>query len=258
MSDGISAIPKLERKGVALAIVSGRAICPLQMLTSIALQSWPTNTNFRISNIYGADTAEGRIHAVRDAIANKCKYVWFVDDDTVPPQDAGRRLMYLLEHQGPPHGKVMVAAGVYCTRGTPPEPLVYTAQGSGPDWNWKAGDVFKRWGAGTGCMMINTEVFEHLTEPWFKWTQEADFKESDDLYFCARLAEAGFELIIHGGVLCHHYDMERGVVYMLPRNSRPYLERIAEPSEPGLPMPCNLAEEKQGGETLDAVSQQRN
>ena len=236
--DGISIVPRMDRKGIWLAILCGRAIQPAEMTPNIALQSWPTNTNMVISNIYGCDTDAGRTYAAKTAIENGYKYLWFVDDDTVPPPDAGRRLMYVLEHNGPPSGKVMVAAGVYCSRGVPPEPIVYVSQGSGPDWTWKVGETFKRWGAGTGCMMINTAVFEHIPEPWFKTTQECDNKETDDLYFCEKLAKAGFELMVHGSVLCHHYDMQSGAVYHLPRGCKPYLERVAEPTEPRLPTAC--------------------
>lgn len=220
------------RKGIAVVIVSGRGSCPVEMVTAFAMQSWPTNTNLTFANIYGMATDAGRIEGVRAARKAGCKYLWFVDDDTVPPPDAGRHLIYLLEQNGPPRGKVMVAAGIYTTRCTPPEPLVYMGQGLGSHWDWRVGDTFKCWGIGTGCMMINLDLFDSLPEPWFKTTMESDMRESDDLYFCKKVADAGFEVMAHGGVLCHHYDMERGAVYMLPRNSIPYRERQGEYREP--------------------------
>lgn len=222
----------MERKGIAIVIVSGRGSCPVEMIPAMAMQSWPTNTNLSFSSIYGMQTDEGRNRGVKEAQSLGAKWIWFIDDDTVPPRDAGRHLLYLLEQNGPPRGKVMVAGGIYCTRSAPPEPLVYMAQGVGPHWDWKVGETFKCWGIGTGCMMINLDVFEHIPEPWFKTTMEAEKKESDDLYFCQKVADAGFEVMAHGGILCHHYDMERGAVYQLPRNSIPYRERQGEYREP--------------------------
>ena len=226
--DGIAPVQRAVKKGLAVSIVSGRATCPVEMVTSMSMQSWPTNTNLQMVNVYGTDTDLGRTSAVKDAREKNCKHIWFIDDDTVPPFDAGRNLLYLLEQ----HPKAMVAAGVYCTRSMPPEPIVYREQGAGADWDWKVGETFQRWGAGTGCMMINLEVFDHIEEPWFLTTNTAEHRETDDLYFCRKVSEAGFELWVDGGILCHHYDMERGAVYMLPRNSYPYVNRIKEPREP--------------------------
>ena len=234
-TDGVVKAQIVRNKGVAFAIVSGRGSCPVEMVTAIAMQSWPTNTAVMMTNVYGMQTDVGRIHAVTEARERKYKYIWFIDDDTVPPVDAGRHLMYLLEQNGPPYGKVMVAGGIYCTRSSPPEPIVYEEKNAGSYWGWKVGEVFKCWGLGTGCMMINLEVFDHLPEPWFKTTMEAEQRESDDLYFCRMLSEhTDYEIMAHGGILCHHYDMERGAVYMLPRNSQPYRGRISEPAEPRL------------------------
>jgi hypothetical protein len=127
---------------------------------------------------------------------------------------------------------VMVAGGIYCTRSTPPEPVVYMEEGAGCTWDWKVGETFKCWGIGTGCMVVNLEIFQHIPEPWFVTTQEAANKETDDLYFCKLVANTSYDVMAHGGILCHHYDMEKGAVYMLPRGSRPYVNRIAEPHEP--------------------------
>ena len=235
-SEGIVNTPRQISKGIALAIVSGRATTPVEMVTAIAMQSWPTNTNMLLMNLYGMDTDAGRIKAVEQALSINMKYLWFIDDDTVPPNDAGRHLLYLLEQNGPAlGGKVMVAGGIYTTRCSPPEPIVYRDKGAGSAWDWKVGETFKVWGIGTGCMMINLEVFKHLPEPWFQTTMLAEKKETDDLYFCEKVRQAGFEIMAHGGILCHHYDLERGAVYMLPRKSFPFENRITEPHEPRTP-----------------------
>jgi SAM-dependent methyltransferase len=227
-------LARVKSKGIALALISGRGFCPVEMLPSLAMQSWPPNTNFEIVTVYGKETDEGRIEFVKQARARNLQYGWFVDDDTVPPPEAGKHLLSVLKRYGPPNGKVMAVAGVYTNRASPPEPLVFKEQGAGPDYDWKVGEVSKRWGAGTGCMMINLEVFDYLPEPWFKNVNEAEHRWSDDLYFCDLLAQAGYELMIHGLILCHHYDFERGVIYTLPRNSQPYRDRTQEPLEPRL------------------------
>lgn len=233
-NDGIVPVLKAAKKGITLAIVSGRAACPLEMVPAISMQSWPSNTNFAIMTLYGMDTDRSRIQAVKQAQSMNAKYIWFVDDDTVPPADAGRHLVYILEQKGPPHGKAMVAGGIYCTRSSPPEPIVYQEQGAGPFWDWRVGETFECWGLGTGCMMVNMQVFEHIPEPWFLTTDTATHKETDDLYFCARVHEAGYQVWAHGGILCHHYDLDKGITYQLPRGSRPYQDRLEDFHEPQL------------------------
>lgn len=219
--DGVSTVPKMTRKGICISIVSGRGYAPIAMIPAIVMQGYPTNTNVQVLTLLGKDVDAGRTIAIEQAIEQKNKYAWFVDDDTVPPQDAARHLIYILEQ----HPKAMVAGGIYCTRSTPPEPIVYMEQGAGCYWDWKVGDVFKCWGIGTGCMMINLDIFKHIEKPWFLTRNDAEFRGTDDLHFCELVNKAGFEVWAHGGLLCHHYDIERGAVYMLPRGSRPYVNR---------------------------------
>ena len=225
--DGVSSSPIMKKTGVALAIVSGRGACPVAMLQAVVLQGWPTNVNFTILTIMGKDIDAGRTLAIEQAMEAGVKYLWFLDDDTVPPQDAARHMMKVFKE----HPKAAVVGGIYTTRAAPPEPIVYSEQGAGAFWDWKAGEVFKCWGIGTGCMMIDLDVFRYLDKPWFLTTHDADRRESDDLHFCELVNQAGFEVWAHGGVLCHHYDLERGVVYMLPRGSKPYLERLGNTTE---------------------------
>lgn len=217
---------------MALALVSGRGLCPVEMINAVAFQGWPTNVNYWLLNVYGSETDQGRIDAVKQTKEKGAKYLWFVDDDTVPPENAGRLLLDVLMKHGPPNGNVMVAAGVYTTRRSNPEPLVYMEQGAGPSWDWKCGDVFKCWGAGTGCMMIDLSLFENLPEPWFMNVQESQERWSDDLYFCDLVNQSGFGVMAHGGVLCHHYDLENGIIYQLPRGSFPYQNQVGPVYEP--------------------------
>ena len=225
--DGVSSSPRMTKTGVALAVVSGRGSCPIQMLPSVVLQGWPTNVNFTILTILGKDVDAGRTTAVEQAMEAGVKYLWFLDDDTVPPQDAARHMMKVFAE----HPKAAVVAGIYTTRAAPPEPIVYMTQGAGAFWDWKAGEVFKCWGIGTGCMMIDLDVFRYLDKPWFQTRHDAEVRETDDLFFCELVNQAGFEVWAHGGVLCHHYDLERGTIYMLPRGSKPYVERLENTTE---------------------------
>ena len=255
VEDGIAQIPIKQKKGIAIAIISGRGMCPVELVGNMMFQGWPTNSNVVVMRRYGQDIAEGRISCVKEAKKRNLKLMWFLDDDVVPPVDTSRHLIYAMERYGQSNGgKARVVAGVYCVRGTPPEPLVYKEQGAGPDWTWRVGEIIKRWGVGTGCMLVDLDVFDHLPEPWFKTTRGAQTRWSDDLHFCELVANAGFDTYVHGGVLCHHYDFERGAVYMLPRNSPPYVKRIPGSfAEPELPLAVDPAVVERSSEDVDLI-----
>lgn len=216
-------------KGIAIGIASSGRYCPVEWGIALATQVYPVNTNLAWINVVGKDVDAARNTVVDEALKKKIKYIWFIDDDTVPPIDAASKLMYLLDNNGPEvGGKVMVAGGVYCVKQNPPSPLVLMGPGKGPYWKWKIGDTFKCWGLGTGCMMINVEVFKYLKKPYFKTTSEEGFSETDDLYFCQKVHDAGFDVMAHGGILCRHWDMQNSLIYTLPSGSYPMTPRKAK------------------------------
>lgn len=181
----------------------------------------------------GPDRAGNREYLANQAIEAGARYLFMMDDDTICPNYSLRKLTYEIE-QDP---KIMIAAGIYCTKEPQPRPLVFKRIGDGSFWNWKIDEVFDVEGIGTGCMLIKTEVFQHLPKPWFfepNETPEGEMRQvnehavpvmrrsgTDDLYFCQKVIDAGFRIIAHGGVLCAHVG-QNGTVYTLPEDSFPF------------------------------------
>lgn len=202
----------LGRQGLVLGLpLCGRPVAPEW---AIALQSlnYPANMNLSISALKGVETGEARCRIAQHALDIGAKYIFFLDDDVAPPYFAVRRLIYDLEQADP---EFMVAGGIYANKHSyPAEPMVFQEDGEGPFWRWKVGELFECGSIGTGCMVIKTEVFKHLAEPWFATINECDeasdvrkFEMTDDLYFCKKVREAGFKLLADGGVLCIHWDV---------------------------------------------------
>jgi hypothetical protein len=169
--------------------------------------------NLSISALKGMEIGEARCLIAKHALDLGAKYLFFLDDDTAPPYDAVRRLVFALEQAG---DDFMVAGGIYANKHSyPTEPMVFKADGDGPFWRWKYGEVFECASIGTGCMLIKTEVFKHLPEPWFKTVSECPTDQgevhkveiTDDLYFCKKVRDAGFRLLADGGVLPIHWDV---------------------------------------------------
>lgn len=192
----------------------------------LGLQNYPYNTkrNFAVVKNKPIDFARNLI--VENALKIDAKYIWFLDDDVIAPMYAVRRLMYDLEQAD---DDVVVAMGIYPSKETPSEPMIFQQDGHGAFWKWKKGEVFEVASGGTGCMMIRTEIFKSLPKPWFKTVDMApngdlikDFT-SDDIYFCRQVREAGYKLIADGNVICDHYDYttDPPVRFMLPPDSYP-------------------------------------
>jgi len=205
-----------------------RPIQPEWALSLIAM-SYPINCNVTIMAIKNEPIDIARNKIVEQAKEVKARYLFFVDSDTAPPFYAARKLITDLESSA--DETIMVAAGIYCAKAEPTEPIVYLENGSGAHWKWKAGETFPCKGIGTGCMMIKMELFDHLEPPYFKIVDENDLNElkgkvsikgTDDIYFCQKVTEAGYKILADGAVLPIHWSND-GMGYQLPMDSYPML-----------------------------------
>lgn len=222
MTSGISNMnPKSNKVALGIGIASAGRLVPAEWAIAMATQAWPVNSSLAWMHIIAKTIDEAREEAVEQALKYNCKYLWFVDDDTVPPIDAARKLMYVLDQEDAKGSNIKVCGGIYCIKQDPPQPLVFMGPGEGAYWKWKIGDVFPCWGLGTGCMMIRTDVFREIPKPWFVTTSDINMQQTDDLYFCDKLKAAGLGVMAHGGVLCSHWDVVNGLIYTLPKDSYP-------------------------------------
>lgn len=219
---------------------SGRYVPPEWAIGFANLQ-YPTGCAYVHLTVKGAPRDLSRNALVKEAINRNAKYVFFIDDDTMPPPDAIRKLHMALETAD---DDVVACGGIYTNKKIPSEPLIYTEENGGPHWKWRVGTVFPVWGIATGCLMIKTSVFAHLPEPWFQDIHTLEqaksdpsltiprdtqaFYMTDDMYFCNKVAQHGFKILAHGGVLPVHWDQE-GRAFTLPSNSYPLQENTSTP-----------------------------
>src|ERR1700739_395998 len=139
--------------GIAIGIPYAGRLLTMEWVFAILVQTSPMGMKREYDSVKGEEVDTARNMIAEMALKNNNKYLWFVDDDTVPPVDACRNLVYKLEQQD---NKVMAIGGVYCTRTSPPEPVLINEIGGGPFWKWKVGEVFPCLIVGTGCMVIKT------------------------------------------------------------------------------------------------------
>lgn len=218
---------------LVLAIPSSGRFVPMEWAIALLSLQHPMNIGFAQLMSRNHQRGPGRDGLVEEAKKMGAEYIFFLDDDTVIPPNTLTLLMQELESDP----DAMVCGGIYCSKTTPAQPLVFAKMDAGVHWRWRVGDVFPVWGLGTGCMMVRLSVFDQLEKPWFKdivWDESqgapddpemvpenvVTYQMTDDLYFCTKLERQGFKVLAHGGVLPIHVG-QSGKLYTLPSNAYP-------------------------------------
>jgi hypothetical protein len=198
---------------------------------AIMLRSLQSTVNGSVvsKTVLNTPVAQAREMVADWAVENNARYLCFIDDDVLIPNNGLRRLSYHLDN----HSDWDLVSGIYVTKTNldvvPPdvnEPLIFGGKPGSPHafWDWKVDEIFPIWGCGMGICMIRVESMKKLKKPWFaeeSYPDGLDFMEiGEDLYFCQKLREAGGTLMADGGLLCGHIDDE-GRIHALPLDSAP-------------------------------------
>ena len=140
---------------------------------------------------------EMRNNITMDALAKGCTHLIFLDADMVYPPDTITKLLS--------HDKDIVGALTF-RRWPDFEPLLFT----GEPYKMTLIDpipegLVKVTATGTGCLMINTEVFEVVKYPWFEFGRTEDKKPvGEDINFCYKARAAGFDVYVDTTVRTEH------------------------------------------------------
>ena len=162
--------------------------------------------NIMMSHTDTLSPASSRNCLIEGFLEGDSDYLFFVDSDVVPPEDAAQKLLAL---------DVDVAAGIYNIMIS--DEIYWDVRSNGvyistdstlPD------KPFKIDGAGGGCLMIKREVLEKMEYPWFdlelQRASENDgvfIKRGEDVYFIEKAIENGFSVVAHPEVVCDHYNV---------------------------------------------------
>jgi hypothetical protein len=204
--------------GAVLGLPMNKKVIRREWAQAMMTMSWPLGLSVLVHTVFDSPIAQAREYICEEAVKLGAKYVWFVDDDTVPPQNALLQLTYALDQDS----DAGMISGIVCSKTKPTLPILYKTLGQGTYWDWTVGEVFPVEGIGCACTLIRLSVLERLSRPWFKTTETADKIEGEDIHFCRKLGEAGGKILAHGGVLCKHWNTDTGEVFELPADSKPY------------------------------------
>jgi len=161
---------------------------------SLTQLSVPRNTTIDWS--LTSDRIYGRNILTERMLDRGSEWLMFLDDDHVFPTNIVNRL---LAHQ------VDIVGSLYLQRQHPFRPICYDTQADngryeyidltqfGPD------DLVQVMALGTGGMLIRAEVFHKMPFPWFEHGVA-----SEDLIFCRKAGELGFDVYCDLGVRLGH------------------------------------------------------
>lgn len=150
--------------------------------------------------VRGQSPARNRNIAIRQALATNSTHVLFIDDDMACPPDTIARLLS--------HDKDIVT-GLYLLRSFPHRPNIFDY--AGPDGRCihhfpSAGEngLIEIVNCGLGCVLIKTEVFKAMSDPWILLGETEPDHWGDDIGFFNRVRKAGFKLYCDLSLECGH------------------------------------------------------
>lgn len=167
---------------IAIGIPTNRLIKPKTAESVMNLVAHSKHDYQILVSTRGYNTSENRNWIAAQACQRGCDYLFFVDDDMILPEDTLERLL---------EAEKDIIGGVYLTKYELQAPVYELLPGTmGQE------EVFEVAAIGTGAMLIKTDVFKKLPQPWFKyeWNDNGSVKRSHDWIFCEDARNAGFKV----------------------------------------------------------------
>jgi len=166
--------------------------------------------------------ADARNEIVEYALAQNAQYIFWLDDDVIPPPNSFLRLY---NHQKD------IINGVYWSKSSPTMPLLFRGHLEGPYWDWHVGDLIEIDAAGNGLTLVKTDVYRKMQKeiggPWYS-VEYGSFPDTintlpvgntEDLYFYWKAKKAGYKIWADTSIQAYHYDKYSNVLFGMPGNA---------------------------------------
>lgn len=146
----------------------------------------------------GSDIADNRNKLTNRALELNADWIFYVDDDQLFHPKALKRL---IAH------KVDVVSALYLMRSYPFEPVAFDKESDIPDNPKGVYRLFlnhlennhglhKCAAVGAGALLVRRRVFEKMEEPFWTLGQIQKSEWGDDIDFCYRVRQAGFDIYV--------------------------------------------------------------
>jgi len=153
-------------------------------LTKVVEQLVKTDIEHEVLFNLGTVLPDQRNTLVKDAIRIGATHILWLDSDIHVPASVVHTLLS--------HDREIVAAA-YSTRMPPYNSVAFTDK---DDLNKRldaSRGLHSVWAVGMGCMLVDTEVYKYLGQPWhnYEYNQPTESLTGEDIYFCNNANSAG-------------------------------------------------------------------
>lgn len=166
------------------------------------------------TGLSGMTFDHGRNTACKKLLELDWEWLFFLDDDVIPPSDT---ILRLLKH------KLPIVSGLYYRRNNPICPVMLKEVEGGRQWisEFKVPDLLEVDYVGAGCLLIHKSVLLKLPPlspkcHWFEWRcDRSDLTEkermSEDFTFCWHARSHGYKIYVDTSILCKHAGLSQAV-----------------------------------------------
>lgn len=190
-------------------------------LQAVNAQQYPLVSSTAQKIVLNKPIAEARNEIVQYALDQGANYIYWLDDDVIPPPDA---FLKMFMHQKD------IVNGVYWSKSNPPMPLLFRNHLEGPYLDWHVGDFIEVDAAGNGLTLVKTDVYRKISEtiggPWysteytsFKHATQSASNNTEDLYFYWKARRAGFKIWADTSIQAYHFEKQQQILYGPPLNA---------------------------------------
>lgn len=153
------------------------------LFASTAVTNYPASLHIHTS----CYVHDARNKSVAQAIRMGVTHLMFIDSDMQFPKDGINRLMEQDKD---------VIAGLYFRRQPPHLPTIHQRVGTKLviPHKFPTDKPFQVYGLATGFMLIKVEVLKQLKPPYFFFGNFHGREMGEDIYFCHKVKEKGFEI----------------------------------------------------------------
>lgn len=191
----------MNSKQITLGVPSNRGVknetarCLLELVAYMKDYRWHILVPFE-----GYTIAENRNYLAAQALNAGSDYLLMIDDDMTFPYDTaeklldgGKDIIGVAYHSRGSIDKVkIVPNGIMAIAEVDKGKYINLEKETDPQYK----DVFECYATGTGIILIKTEVFRKVPQPWFEFTyyENGKCKEGEDWNFCFKAKDAGYKI----------------------------------------------------------------
>lgn len=195
-----------HRNKILIAVPTARYV-ETDTFQSIYKLHKPAHTDLDFQCFYGYNVEQVRNIQVNYMLNADYAWMLHVDADMVLPPHTLQQLLDIQTEQ------VAISSGVYIQRKMPeqiPEVYVWNADHTAHvHMNVKDLDPVRTQSVaavGFGCCLVRRDVYEKVAYPWFEYKSHIQFDRivSEDVDFCMKAHQAGYQIHVHTGLRLGH------------------------------------------------------